>query len=547
MRSTGLLSLVEHWQIDVQLQRIVVPPLQFSLLTHPMSILLVLLSLAIAWLLWNVLPGLVRGLRCRSIPAFPKDRFFGGHLFLLSNPKSPTYEEKIKLYLETSKTSKIARFNYSFGLPFIIGLVHPDAIAQIFNVNTEAKDFFPYNGLAPFLGNSLVMAGGARWRRQRNLLKQAFGKKEIRSFFFVFRRLAEELVAFWAKDLHDNGHVNDEGRKTVCLKVDSYFSKLTMESILRCAFACEEPNWIEHRQVYGELLDSFFELHMQRFKNPINFSNTLYFRTSQGKQLKDVCDRTLVYAREIIENRKQVMKDRGSAQDRDPSIDLCMVDILLEARDPETGDGMSTEDMVYECNLFLFAGYDTSRLALTWLFYLLASNPDHQRRAQDEVDSVFEENDGELTSESLMNLPYVTMCIKEALRCYPPVPGEMRMLKEDTVVDGHTIPKGIVCGSVRLAIHRDERFWERPNDFFPEHFTPEQESKRPAEAFCPFSTGPRRCLGEMFAMDEMKTVAAYLLRNFDFVIDPDHPVQAEEIGLIVPGDGVRVFIKSRLQ
>ena len=461
------------------------------------------------------------------------------------NPRTPSYKEKIQLYLKASQTSKIARFNLWFGMPFYITLLHPEVVAKVFNANTEPKDFFPYSGLAPFLGNSLLLAGGARWKRQRNLLKQAFGRKEIRSFFKTFQDLAKDLVASWLENLHDNGHVDDEGHKTVGLKVDGFFSKLTMESILRCAFACNEPNWIEKPQTYGDLFDAFFRLHNQRFKNPLNMSNAFFLNfTSTGKKLKEVCDETLAYARAIIEKRKRAIKSRH-ADEVHRRGDVCMVDILLEARDPETGAGMSEEDLIYECNLFLLAGYDTSRLALTWLFYLLASNPDEQRHAQQEVDAVFEECDGELTSTSLADLTYVTMCIKEALRIYPPVTGEARMLKEDAVLDGYTVPKGTKVATSRYVLHFSEEFWERPDEFFPAHFEPEREAKRPPEAFCPFSTGPRRCLGEVFAMEEIKVVTAYLLRHFDFVLDPDHPVTVEKRGFVQPADGVRVLLKSR--
>ena len=457
-----------------------------------------------------------------------------------------TWKERIAFYRKA--TGKIARFNIGFGLPYFIALLEPDVLTKVFNANTEAKNFFPYSGLVPFLGNSLLVAGGARWKRQRNLVKQAFGKKEIRSFFVTFRGLAKDLVAYWEKYLHDNGEGNDEGKKTVGVTVDDFFSKLTMEAILRCAFACKEPNWIEEPHTYGALFDSFFKLHMGRYKNPLNMSHTFFFTcTSNGKKMRSVCDKTLAYARDILEKRKQAKKERASAVGPDSESDLCMVDILLEARDPETGAGMSEEDLVYECNLFLLAGFDTSRLTLTWLFYLLASHPDHQQRARDEVDSVFDENDGELTADSLSSLSYVAMCIKETLRHYPPVTGELRILKDDIVLDGYTVPKGIVVAPSTLKLHFNPRYWERADDFYPEHFTPEREAKRPAGAFCPFSTGPRRCMGEVFAMEEMKTVTAYLLRNFDFVIDPSHPVEVDKVGFTLPSNGVRVFLKSRLE
>lgn len=115
------------------------------------------------------------------------------------------------------------------------------------------------------------------------------------------------------------------------------------------------------------------------------------------------------------------------------------------------------------------------------------------------------------------------MCIKESLRLYPPVPGMARKItKPMTFFDGRSVPAGCLVGTSVFGIHRNATVWENPNEFDPLRFLPENSANRSPHAFVPFSAGPRNCIGQNFAMNEMKVVVALTLRRYHLIKDPDH-------------------------
>uniref|UniRef100_A0A667Z341 Cytochrome P450, family 4, subfamily T, polypeptide 8 n=1 Tax=Myripristis murdjan TaxID=586833 RepID=A0A667Z341_9TELE len=160
----------------------------------------------------------------------------------------------------------------------------------------------------------------------------------------------------------------------------------------------------------------------------------------------------------------------------------------------------------------MFEGHDTTASGISFILYCLACNPEHQQMCRDEI------------TEDLSKIPYTTMCIKESLRLYPPVPGIARKItKPLTFFDGRTAAAGhcSLVGTSVYGIHRNATVWENPNVFDPLRFLPENVSSRSPHAFVPFSAGPRNCIGQTFAMNEMKVVIALTLRRYQLIEDPD--------------------------
>lgn len=173
-------------------------------------------------------------------------------------------------------------------------------------------------------------------------------------------------------------------------------------------------------------------------------------------------------------------------------------------------------------------GHDTTAMALSWILYLLGHHPEIQARAAAEVDLMFEEdaynNDGSddgddkvmLTLDKLKSLKYLECCVKEGLRLCPSVPFIGRRLHEDMQINGYDIPKGTILFVYIYMLHRDPDVFPNPETFDPSRFLPENSVGRHPFAFVPFSAGPRNCIGQRFAMSELKIVLAYLLRHFRF-------------------------------
>ncbi|KAF5899413.1 cytochrome P450 4B1-like, partial [Clarias magur] len=156
----------------------------------------------------------------------------------------------------------------------------------------------------------------------------------------------------------------------------------------------------------------------------------------------------------------------------------------------EQEQGLSDEDIRAEVDTFMFEGHDTTASGISWIFYSLACNPDHQQKCREEIQQVLMGKDT-IEWEDLSKIPYTTMCIKESLRMYPPVPDIGRKLsKPITFFDGKTAPAGCIIGISIYGIHHNPTVWENPKVFDPLRFLPENTAKRSPHAFVPFSAGP---------------------------------------------------------
>ncbi|ODM89946.1 Cytochrome P450 4c3 [Orchesella cincta] len=194
----------------------------------------------------------------------------------------------------------------------------------------------------------------------------------------------------------------------------------------------------------------------------------------------------------------------------------------MDTLDDLVDDGVSDEELVHELNALLFGGHETSATTIHFFFFLMALHPDYQESCRREIDQVFEDPfqapDGNLTFEALAGLKYVERCLLETMRLYPSGFAIMRNLKKSLTIDYEgkqvNVPAGTNVVIVPWVIHRNADYYPNPAEFDPDRFLPEECAKRHPYAYLAFSAGPRNCIGWKFGMNEMKTVAAYVLRNF---------------------------------
>ncbi len=193
----------------------------------------------------------------------------------------------------------------------------------------------------------------------------------------------------------------------------------------------------------------------------------------------------------------------------------------------------------------MFEGHDTTAANMAWTLHLLAKNPDIQKRAQEELDEIFESDPKRgATAEDLANMKYLERCIKEGLRLYPSVPLMSRTLHEEATVEGKTVPAGTNVILMNYILHRDPKHFPDPEKFDPDRFLPENSRGRHPYSYVPFSAGPRNCIGQKFASMEEKIVISSVLRNFDMTTTTNNVTAIPEL-ILRPKNGVPIKLTPR--
>jgi cytochrome P450 len=203
----------------------------------------------------------------------------------------------------------------------------------------------------------------------------------------------------------------------------------------------------------------------------------------------------------FIEERRRSETDTGD-----------LLAMLLAARDEETGEGMTDEQIRDEVMTIFLAGHETTAVLLTWTFFLLSTHPEIAERHHEELAAVLGGRSPVVAD--LANLPYNRMVVEESMRLYPPAWVVSRMPLVDDIVGGYLIPQRVNVFLSPYITHRHPEFWTNPEGFDPEHFSPERSAGRPRYAYFPFGGGPRQCIGNNFALMEAQLVLATIAQRF---------------------------------
>jgi cytochrome P450 len=214
---------------------------------------------------------------------------------------------------------------------------------------------------------------------------------------------------------------------------------------------------------------------------------------------------------------------------------------LLNASD-ENG-AMSMKRVRDEAITLMLAGHETTANALSWMWYLLALNPNARTRMLDEIDTVLEGRTP--TADDLSQLPWTTAVFMEAMRYFSPAWAIPRVAVHDDMVGSHRVKKGTTVIIPAHAIHHDERWWPNPEEFDPARFMPGAGKDRPRSAYLPFGGGKRSCIGQGFATMESVLITAMLSQRYVFDLVPGHPVDPEATLTLRPRHGLKMIARRR--
>lgn len=364
-----------------------------------------------------------------------------------------------------------------------------------------------YKFLHPFLKTGLLTSNGSKWHTRRRMLTPAFHFDILREYLDVFKEESDKLVASLREVVGTN------------VNVVPITTQFTLNTICDTAMGVKLSDLGNDGLIYRENIYKVGKLLVFRLLRPWLRLNFLYSLLGYGKQMDKVLEPVLAFTKSIIKQRKEnfVNTDTvGTVLDNEniyfgtKKRRYAMMDTLLLA---ESKGLIDDEGIIEETDTFTFEGHDTTSSAIIFTFLLLAHHPEAQETILNEIQEVLGTKE-DLTIEDFSKLEYLDRVVKEALRIYPPVTFISRELSEDLVHDGFTQPKGSGCNIHIYDIHRDPNVFPDPEKFDPNRFLPENCAGRNNFAFIAFSAGMRNCIGQRFAMLELKMVLLKIIRNF---------------------------------
>ena len=415
----------------------------------------------------------------------------------------------------------------------VVVLRHPDYVKKILK-SSEPKPMSvggTYSLLRPWLGDGLLLSSGQKWFRNRKLLTPAFHFDVLKPYMAIYNNAADSLIRKWAK----------EGAGGSSVEIYKSVSLCTLDVMLRCAFSFESDVQSSDNK-YVNTVNAMAELIVRRIRKPWLYIDNLYNRSSEGNSFQEHCKYAHQVAYDLIENRQKMLKQNPDLLKQKKYVDF--LDILLLAQDEE-GEGLTSEEIRQEVDTFLFEGHDTTASAISWILYAMAKHPEIQQKCREEVQALFAEPSKPYFDwDALQKIPYLTQCIKEALRMFSPVPTVMRELTNRVEFDNHTLFPGTQIIIPIFNVHHNALVWgDEHNDFKPERFHPDNVEKMDSHAFIPFSAGPRNCIGQNFAMNEIKVAVARVLRHFELSVDEDHPVERMSMMVMRAKYGIKLYLK----
>jgi cytochrome P450 len=442
-----------------------------------------------------------------TLPRGPKGRPLLGHLPEFQRDQLGFYARCAREYGDLVPVR--------FGRNPAILVFHPDAIEEV--LVTRNRDFVKSPGvrlLRGLLGDGLLLSEGDLWLRQRRLVQPAFHRQRIAGYGDVMAAHAARRVAGWKE-----GEIVDVHEEMMALTQGIVAKTLFDADVSDEAHAVGDASRIL-AQDFGARLSSLRQLLPAWLPTPRNLKVRRAIR-----RLDDIVYR-------MIAGRRQRPEDRGD-----------LLSILLAARDADDGSAMTDRQVRDEVMTLFMAGHETTAVALSWTWYLLARSPAEDARLAGELGTVLGDRAPAVTD--LPALRYAELVITESMRLYPPAYGIGRQAVRPTEVAGHAIAPGVIVVLPTWVVHRDPRWYDDPEAFRPERWAGDLARRLPRFAYFPFGGGPRQCIGNAFATMEAILILATIARRFRLILVPGQRITPTPYVTLRPEPGPRMRLEPR--
>ncbi|KAL4712698.1 hypothetical protein ACJJTC_007995 [Scirpophaga incertulas] len=395
-----------------------------------------------------------------------------------------------------------------------VNIYTPDDVETIISTTKFNEKSDVYSFLEPWLQDGLLVSKGTKWHERRKILTPAFHFNILQRFFIVIEENSRRMVDCLLKSTE------------IEIDIIPLISEFTLNSICETAMGTQLSNENASAGVkYKNAIYKLGRILSERTTQILMYSDFIFNLSSVGRKQKEHVITIRNFTKKVIDERKKYIEINGAdaIETEDPNKGVrmnkkkrrtAMLDLLILAQKENLIDDVGIQE---EVDTFMFEGHDTTAAGLTYCLMLLANHKDIQDKIFAELSEIFKDKDQPTTYEDLNKMKYLDCCIKESLRLYPPVPFISRNIKEPTKLGEYEVPANIFCHIHIYDLHRRGDLFPNPLKFDPDRFLPENSVGRHPFAYIPFSAGPRNCIGQRFAIMEMKTALSAILRRFELL------------------------------
>ncbi|KAF8374233.1 hypothetical protein PRIPAC_80662 [Pristionchus pacificus] len=414
----------------------------------------------------------------------------------------------------------------------IVMLIRPRHVKVLLESNTNITKAWPYDLPSEWIGRGLLTrrnhrnlffpnqtenvmrtrkmtTTSSKWQSRRKIITPTFHFSILKSYKEVFAQEGRVMV-----DQLDN--IADTGREA---DIFPFLKRCALDIIcgewlLQCqtAMGTHLNSQTGGNTEYCDAVATITSIMTEYFRMPWLWFKPIWYASGKGFRFDRLVKLTRDFSLKVIQERRRWIEEEGIEDEGMAFKKSVFIDMLLLQ---QAANKLTDEDIREEVDTFMFEGHDTTASAMGFTIWYLGQYPQYQKHVHEEIVSVFgDDTTRDPTEADLRQLQFLERCIKEALRLMPSVPILGRTLSEDLEIEGVTLPAGLSVAVAPVLTHRDPDHWERPFEYFPDHFLPEKESARHPYAFVPFSAGPRNCIGQKFAIAEEKTVLSWFFRRY---------------------------------
>lgn len=400
-----------------------------------------------------------------------------------------------------------------FGPLKVYLLANPEHVSEVLNHKSHCfVKGVSIQSLKSSLGEGLLTSEGNFWKRQRRLTQPAFHRERLAGYGDIMTAAAETTMRQW-----QDGEIRD---------IHADMMQLTLLIVAQSLFGTDIAD-------KTPIIESALDAVLVHFSNQLNtfFLLPEWVPTPDNIQFWQKLHQMDEVIYDIIRQRRLAKEAKS---------DLLTMLLQLETED---GDHMSDREIRDEVVTLMMAGHETTALALTWTWMLLAQHSEVEEKLCEEIKTVLQGRSP--TAADVSQLTYANWVLKESMRLYPPAWGTSRQVIETIKLGDYTLEPGDTVFVNQWVMHRDPRFFERPEQFQPERWADGFEQRLPKGVYFPFGDGPRGCIGKGFAMMESVLLLVAIAQKFRLTLDHQHPIELQPSITLRPKFCMKMCLQKR--